>query len=236
VVDVDVRRAINYAYDKAAVLRIFGAAAGEPLTTITGPTVPGYRKYDAYPAPLGGDVEKAKALLAGKTVSPLRFCYQPGDPFREQAAVAVKEALERAGLVVVMARTDAAAHYAIIGRKGTDCDLMTTSWAQDFPSNSTVMGVLMKGGGAIQPEGNLNWSYFDNPDVNAELDRIAAESDTQKAAEEYMALDERVMRDFAPLVPIMTRHRFVLAGSKIGGGYVSLTWGQPSLQNVYIKP
>jgi peptide/nickel transport system substrate-binding protein len=237
VVDVDVRRAINYAYDKAKVLSIYGGGvAGEPLTTITAPTVPGYRRYDAYPAPLNGDAEKAKALLSGKTVPPLKFCYQPGDPVREQAAVAVKEALERAGLVIVMAPTDAAAHYDLIGTKGTDCGLMTSSWGQDFPSNSTVMGVLMRGGSAIQPEGNFNWSYFDNAEVNAELDRIAAEPDPQKAAEAYMALDERVMRDFAPLVPVMNRHRFNLRGSRIGGGYLSRPWGQPSLQNVYVKP
>jgi peptide/nickel transport system substrate-binding protein len=235
VVDVDVRRAINYAYDKAAVLRIYGGV-GKPLTTITAPTVPGYQKYDAYPAPLSGDVEKAKALLSSKTVPPLTFCYQPGDRVREQAAAAVTQALARAGLAIVMAPTDASAHFVIIGTKGNDCDLMTSSWAQDFPSNSTVMGVLMKGGTAIQPTGNNNWSYLDNAEVNAELDRIATEPDQQKAAEEYMALDERVMRDFAPLVPVMNYHRLILTGSKIGGSYLSRPWIQPSLQNIYIKP
>jgi peptide/nickel transport system substrate-binding protein len=238
VTDVDVRRALNYAYNRDAHLKIIGGEyAGKPSSTITAPTVPGYKKYDAYPAPLTGDVEKAKALLKGKTVAPLRFCYRPGNPIREQTAASIKENLERAGLQIVMKPTDATTHNRLIGQKAyaANCDLMTYGWGQDFPSNSTVMGVLMKGS-AIQAEGNVNISYFSNPAVDAELDRLAAEPDVAKAAEGYMALDEKVMKDYAPLVPMYYDHSFSLRGSKIGGLYLSTTWGSPSLQNVYVKP
>jgi len=237
VTDVDVRRALNYAYNKDAVLKIIGGEyAGKVSTTITAPTVPGYKKFDAYPAPAAGDVDKAKALLQGKTVPPLKFCYRPGTTIREQVAASVKQNLERAGFQIVPAPTDKDSHYTIVGKKSTDCDLITSGWGQDFPSNSTVMGVLMKGGGSIQAEGNVNWSYLDIPEVNAELDRLAAEPDVAKAAEGYMALDEKVMKDYAPLIPIYYDHSFSLAGSKIGGLYLSTTWGSPSLQNVYVKP
>jgi len=235
--DVDVRRALNYAYNKDAVLKIIGGEySGKPSTTITAPTVPGYEKYDAYPAPATGDVDKAKALLAGKTVPPLKYCYRPGTTTREQVAASVKQNLERAGFQIVMAPTDKDTHYDIIGKKDTDCDLMTSGWGQDFPSNSTVLGVLMKGGAAIQATGNNNWSYLDVPEVNAELDRLAAEPDVAKAAAGYMALDKKIMTDYAPLVPVYYDHSFSLVGSKIGGAYLSTTWGSPSLQNIYVKP
>jgi peptide/nickel transport system substrate-binding protein len=237
VTDVDVRRALNYAYDKDAHLKIIGGEyAGRPSTTITAPTVPGYKKYDAYPAPVTGDVDKAKSLLQGKTVPTLKLCYRPGNSVREQTAAAVKQSLERAGFKIVNTPTDATSHYTIVGKKGTDCDLITSGWGQDYPSNSTVMGVLMKGGAAIKAEGNNNWSYFDNAEVNAELDKLSTEPDVAKAAAGYMALDEKVMKDFAPLVPVYYDHRFVLVGSKIGGCYLSSTWGYPSLQNVWVKP
>ena len=236
VTDVDTRRAINYAYNRDAILKIIGGEySGTPSSTITAPTVPGYKKYDAYPAPVTGDPEKAKQLLAGKTPT-LKFCYRPGSTTREATAAATKQALERAGFQIVMAPTDKDTHYTIVGKKGTDCDLITGGWGQDFPSNSTVLGVLMKGGAAIQAEGNNNLSYFDNADVNAELDRLAAEPDVAKAAAGYMALDEKIMRDFAPLVPIYYDRSFSMFGSKIGGLYLSTTWGSPSLQNVYVKP
>jgi len=236
VTDVDVRRALNYAINKDAILKIIGGEfAGKPSTTITAVTVPGFKKYDAYPAPLTGDVEKAKALLAGKTVPPLKYCYRPGTPVREQVAAANKENLERAGFQIVLAPTDATSHYTIVGKKDNACDFYPTGWGQDYPSNSTVMGVLMKGGGSIQAEGNVNWSYLDIAAVNTELDRLAAEPDIQKSAEGYMALDEKVMRDFAPLVPLYYDHSYSLVGSKIGGAYLSSTWGSVSMQNVYVK-
>jgi len=236
VTDVDVRRAINYAFNKDAYLKIIGGEyAGKPSTTITAPTVPGYEKYDAYPAPLTGDVEKAKALLQGKTVPPLRFCYRPGTPIREQVAASIKQNLERAGLQIVAAPTDATTHNNLIGRKSyaANCDLFTYGWGQDFPSNSTVMGVLMKGA-SIKDEGNNNISYFSNPDVDKELNRLAGLPDVAEAAKGYMALDKKVMTDFAPLVPIYYDHSFSMRGSKLNGLYLSTTWGSPSLQNVWV--
>ena len=97
------------------------------------------------------------------------------------------------------------------------------------------MGVLMKGGDAIHDEGNINWSYFSDPATDAELDRLANEPDAAKAAAGYMALDEKVMREHAPLIPVYYDHSFSLVGSKIGGAYLSTTWGSVSLQNVYVK-
>jgi peptide/nickel transport system substrate-binding protein len=236
VTDVDVRRALNYAINRDAILKIIGGEyAGKPSSTITAPTVPGYEKYDAYAAPLVGDPEKAKALLAGKTVAPLKYCYRPGTPLREQVAAANKQNLERAGFQIVMSPTDATSHYTIVGKKGVECDLISSGWGQDFPSNSTVMGVLMKGGGAIQAEGNVNWSYFDVPEVNAELDRLAGEPDIAKSAAGYMALDKKVMTDYAPLIPLYYDHSYSLVGSKIGGAYLSSTWGSVSLQNIWVK-
>jgi peptide/nickel transport system substrate-binding protein len=239
VTDVDVRRALNYAYNKDAHLKIIGGEyAGKPSTTITAVTVPGYKKYDAYPAPATGDPEKAKELLKGKTVPPLKYCYRPGTPTREQVAAAAKQGLERAGFQIVMTPTDATTHNTLIGTKtfAAGCDLFTYGWGQDYPSNSTVMGVLVKGGSNLKDKGNNNTSYFDNKDVDKELDRLAALTDVAKAAEGYMALDEKVMKDYAPLVPIYYDHSFGLRGSKVGGLYLRTTWGSPSLQNVFIKP
>jgi len=236
VTDVDVRRALIYSYNQDAILKIIGGdKAGKPSTTIMAPTVPGYEKYDAYPKPITGDVDKAKALLQGKTVTPLKFCYRPGTPIRELTAVAAKQAWQRAGFQIVMAPTDATNHFIIVGTKGTDCDLITGGWGQDYPSGSTVLGVIMKGGAAITPTGNGNLSYFDNAEVNAELDRIAALNDAGEAGRAYAALDKKIMTDYAPLIPSFYSRWFSMVGSRVGGAYISGLWGIPSLQNIWIK-
>jgi peptide/nickel transport system substrate-binding protein len=240
VTDVDTRRALNYAMNKDAILKLIGGEyAGKVSTTITAKTVPGFQSYDAYPAPATGDVQKAKDLLKGATPT-IKLCYRPGTPLRESVAAAYKEGLERAGFQIVLSPTDATSHYTLAGDKAymmttPGCDMVTGGWGQDFPSNSTVMGVLMKGGGAIHDKGNQNLSYLDVADVNTKLEAIAANPDTAAAAAAYMALDKEIMTKYAPLIPMYYDHSLSLVGSKIGGVYLSTTWGSVSLQNVYLK-
>ena len=68
IADVRVRRAVNYAVDKAAYRDAVAgrfAATGELASTILAPGSLGYRPYDLYPTPGGrGDPVKARALLA----------------------------------------------------------------------------------------------------------------------------------------------------------------------------
>ena len=94
VTDLDTRKALNYAYNKQAILQIIGGEkAGTIATTITSPVTPGYKKFDAYPAPAAGDPAKAKELLKGKDLStPLNYCYRAGSDVRVKTAAASKEA------------------------------------------------------------------------------------------------------------------------------------------------
>jgi len=236
--DADVRRALLYSYNLDAYKKIIGGdkAGTFPATTITSPVTPGYKKFDAYPDnTLTGNVDKAKTLLAGKTLTPLKYCYRPGTPIREQTAAAAKQNLERAGFQIVLTPIDPTNYYPTVGRKDNTCDLIVGGWGQDFPSSSTVVGVLMKGGAAITPTGNNNLSYLDDPAVNTEIERLATEPDPAKAAEGYGNLDEKIMKELCPLIPLYYDHSFGLVGSNVGGAYLSGLWGSPSLQNVYAK-
>ncbi|OLB75362.1 MAG: hypothetical protein AUI14_21260 [Actinobacteria bacterium 13_2_20CM_2_71_6] len=49
--DLKVRQAINYAFDRGAyVTAVGGSAVAQPATALMSPTLPGYKKYDAYPS------------------------------------------------------------------------------------------------------------------------------------------------------------------------------------------
>jgi peptide/nickel transport system substrate-binding protein len=69
VTDVKVRQALNWAFDRGAmVTAVGGSAVAGPATWIEAPVVPGWKDYDAYKSADGhGDVDKAKSLLAGAT-------------------------------------------------------------------------------------------------------------------------------------------------------------------------
>ncbi len=232
VTDVDVRKAINYAYDKQAEIDIMGgASATQPATTITAPTVPGYRQYDLYPAPATGDVAKAKALLTGKTLPPLRYCYRPGSPVREQSAAAAKAGLERAGFQIELDPIGSSTRTSVARSQFADCDLVRVTWGQDYPSNRTVVRLLLAHSELSIVEDPLPFADLGVP---VELNRLAHEPNLPLAAAGYAALDERVMRDLVPLVPVLHVRWFSLVGSRIGGAHMSPTWGRVSLQDVHV--
>jgi len=234
--DVAVRQALNLAYNKQAVLQIIGGEkAGTPATTIMSPVTPGYKKYDAYPAPLTGDPEAAKKLLQGKTVPPLTYCWRSGSSVREKTAAAVKENLTKAGFVINTKALDATNFYPTVGLKTTDCDLISANWGQDFPDGNTVLGVIMAGSEASRPSGNSNLSYYNVDWANAEELRLGGLADRTEAGVGYGNLDEKIMKTDAPAVPIYYRNSYTMLGSKVGGTFLSTAWSFPSLQNVYVK-
>lgn len=234
ITDVDVRRALIYGINKQAILQIIGGdKAGKPSTTLVPPVTPGHKKFDVYPAPITGDVEKAKALLAGKTLKPFKYCYRAGST-RPQTAAAVKEAYARIGVELVLTELDRTTYYNIVGKNTTDCDIIPGGWGQDYPSNTTYLGVLAHKSES-KPEGSNNNAFFENDEVSKKLDELAAMADVVEANKQYGDLEEKIFKDFAPWVPLYYDYSYSLYGSGLGGVYLSGTWGSPSLQNIYVK-
>jgi peptide/nickel transport system substrate-binding protein len=70
--------------------------------------------------------------------------------------------------------------------------------------------------------------------VNAEIDRIRTLS-TQEAPKAWSALEQKVMRESAPLVPVFYDKTIKLNGSRVGGLYLDGVLGGTSLVNAYVK-
>jgi peptide/nickel transport system substrate-binding protein len=232
VTDVKVRQALNYAFDRAALIKAMGGAAIEaPATTLMAPVVPGYKNYDAYPTTGGsGDLEKAKALLSGAAPK-LTYCFA-NTATQQQYAVAIKQGLEKAGFSIALNPIDRSNYYTTIGTKGVACDLMRSGWGQDYPDGSSTLNVLFNGK-LIVDKGNQNYSYFNEPAVNSKLDALQTESDRAKAATEYGDLDQKLMTDYAPVIPWGYIRYYGLHGSKIGGVFLSPLFAQPNMVNAY---
>lgn len=234
ITDVDIRRAMIYATNQQSILQIIGGdKAGKPSTTLVPPVTPGHKKFDVYPKPLTGDVEKAKSLLQGKALRPYTYCYRAGAT-RPAVAAAFKEALARAGIEVVLRELDRTTYYNIIGKKNTDCDIMPGGWGQDYADNSTYLGVLASPEEANR-DGSNNNAYFDNAEVGAKLKELGAMADRSAAAPLYGDLEEKIFREHAPWIPLYYDYSYGLVGSSVGGVYLSGTWGSPSLQNAFVK-
>jgi peptide/nickel transport system substrate-binding protein len=230
--DLKVRQAVNWAINRDAIVKIRGGVDTITGATIISPTIAGYKQFNAYDGGPTGNPEKAKELLAGQSVK-LTFAY-PQTPQREQIAASVQESLGRAGIEVVLNPLDPATFYATVGTRGNKFDLIRGGWGADWPSASTVIPALFDGR-ALRPTGNQNLAYLNDPMVNSEIDRIQT-LPADEAADEWAKLDERMMKEIAPIIPMYYIGNYEMHGSKIGGTFLSDSYGHLTLNTVYVKP
>ncbi|SCG36101.1 peptide/nickel transport system substrate-binding protein [Micromonospora echinaurantiaca] len=232
VTDLAVRQAINHAIDRSSITKNLGGPYGAvPLTTLLPPTTLGYKQFDAYPAGETGNPEKAKEVLAGKTAN--LVLGTSDDTPSQETATQIKNALEKAGLTVTVKVIPEDGYLDHVKKKTNPWDLWVDSWAADWPSGASILPVLFDGRN-IKAEGNSNTSQLNNDAINAEFDRVLA-LDPAKQAEEWSKLDERLMKESAPAVPLYTEVVSLAHGEKAGGVFVGSIFGWASFVNAYVK-
>jgi len=233
VTDLTVRKAINLAIDKEALLKpIGGQTAGTPTSELMSPTTAGFAKYDIFGVPNTGDAEKAKAMLAGK--APDLVLGHANTTRRTDQANAMKAALEKAGFKITLAPIEASAYYTKVGEKTNQYDIYLSGWGSDWPLGSTIIPPLFDGA-SITDTGNQDLAYLNDPAINSEIVRINGLPATDAAAA-WAVLDKKIMTDDAPVVPLYTDRNYTLNGSKIGGGFLSPAFGVTSLNKIFVKP
>ncbi|GID53690.1 ABC transporter [Actinoplanes couchii] len=231
VTDLKVRQALNYAVDRDAIIKVRGGT-DQFGSTIISPTIAGYENFNAYDGGPTGNAEKAKELLGGKTIK-LTYAF-PNVPVRQQMAAKTKEVYAKAGIELVLTPLDPATYYDSVGTKGNQYDLIRGGWGADWPSASTVIPALLDGR-TIRDKGNQNLAYFNNDEVNKEIDRIKGLKATESAAE-WAKLDKKIMTDFAPLIPQYYIGNYEITGSKVGGTFLSDSYGHLTLNTMFVKP
>ncbi|GIJ80628.1 peptide/nickel transport system substrate-binding protein [Micromonospora phaseoli] len=233
VTDLRVRQALNYAIDREGLVKVLGGQhVAAPMTTLMPSSTIGHRAYDAYPAGLNGELEKARELLGGQT--PELVLGAADSAVEQQVATQLKGNLERAGFKITIRNIPDDAKLDEIKKRDNPWDLYLSSWAADWPSGASILPVLYDGR-SIRAEGNSNESYFNDPAINVELDRILALPPTEQGPE-WAKLDERIMKEHAPVVPLYVDVAYLVHGSKVGGIFVSSVFGFPSLVNAHVKP
>lgn len=232
VTDLKVRQALNYAIDREGVLKsIGGERAGVSATTLLSPQTIGQKDYNAYNGGKNGDKAKVTELLGGKT--PELVLATSDEQINTQRAVQIQNNLNAMGFKVTLKSVPDDAFLDKIGEKANPWDIYVSAWAADWPSGASTIPVLWDGRN-IKAQNNNNYSYFNDSSINTEIDRILKLGPAE-AAPEWAKLDEKIMKEFAPEVPLYFDAWNSIVGSKIGGVFVSDVLGFPSLLNVHVK-
>jgi peptide/nickel transport system substrate-binding protein len=232
VTDLSVRQALNYAIDRDDLIKTLGGAnVAAPVTTLMPPSTIGYQAYDAYPAGKTGDVAKAKQVLAGKT--PQLVLAVKDDEQNVELGTQLKNNLEKAGFKITVKPVPEDSMLDETKQKSNPWDIYIDNWAADWPSGASILPPLFDGR-SIKDSGNSDTSYLNEPAINTEFDRVLA-LDPAKQGPEWAKLDQRIMKEIAPAVPLYVDVRYELHGSKAGGLYISSVFGYPAFTNAFVK-
>jgi ABC-type transport system substrate-binding protein len=193
---VNVRKAANYAIDRPALVRVSGKFYGKRTDQILPPSLQGYREANLYPIK-GADPARARQLSggAGNTVTIIHST----TALRTAQAQVLKFNLEQMGLKAETRPLPFAVALRTVGTRGADFDAYVGGWVADYPDPFDFINVLLDGGN-IQESNNSNYSYFNDPRFNKQMNDFAKLSGPNRYAS-YGKLDLDIMRNAAPWAP-----------------------------------
>ena len=197
--DVRNRKAVNWAIDRPALLRVGGKLAGTRTDQIIPPSVPGFRQARLY-AIKGANPAMAKKVAPG-IGGTIRLLHTTSPTSTARAQV-IQYNLKQVGIDVRLDPQPFGVAIRTAGLRGADFDMFLISWASDYPDPSVFINPLLDGR-LIQESNNSNYSYWNDEVFNRRMTvagRLAG--DARFAA--FGQLDVDIMRQEAPLAPILT--------------------------------
>jgi peptide/nickel transport system substrate-binding protein len=239
-----VRKAINLAVDKRAlVLELGGAYAGEPASTILSPTLGGYERY---PDPYGttdsrGDPVAAKALLSqAGDPNGITLNYVGSSTGKGPAALSViRTSLARAGIRLDPKQYDGYKVYTDslqLQSKKSEHQIGLARWCPDVPGNGarSFIGVLLDGR-KITAKANNNYGDYNNPVVNAMIDRAYATENPAVRNGLWGQIDRKIMDD-AAWVPLVYERQTYFWSSRVKQWRFSPWISNPDITNLWLDP
>ena len=226
--NVNLRKAVEYAIDRPAQVRLLGAYAGKRTSQILVPGIPGYKPFNAYPL-AGADVAKAKSVGGAAIASaPTLNVIHTTSTYATNRAQVAEYNLRAIGFKINDLPTPSTNYYQVIQTKGTTYNFVTNGgWCADYFDPYDYFNVLFDGS-KLQASNNNDYTYFDNPSFNQQLAAAAALSGAARATA-YAKLDQELMVKYAPVVPYLIATNSYFTSSRVKNWIYSTYLGLPYL-------
>ena len=205
------RRAVNYALDRPALVRLFGPRGAAPNDEYLPPGFPGYQAHHVYPVG-EPDLSEARALARGHLRGAQAVFLACGTHDCAERAIVVADALKKIGLNV---RIDSSpGQFTLAGVRGTAFDIADVITRPDYGDPYGLVDKLLDGR-VIRAVGNSNISYFASPSVNRAID-AAQELFGVARDRAYGRLGIQVARSDAPLAAYAVLNARVFVSTRVG--------------------
>ena len=248
---LDVRKAFFFAVNTQALIDLsggsvfFGDPGDNPIKPVLGldyaPTTgnihdPGWD--------INGAPAKAKSLLAAaKTSCPAAYDRAtnpakgitldlPQSATQQKASVLVKEAMEKAGIVIKFNFIPSGQYYSTVLDETKQNDMSRAGWGADWANASTVIPPLfIKDGGFNLAQ---NWKDPVYAAFKAKSDAALIETNRAKQAKMWQELAQFAMDQYWIALPVFGKQQFSW-GSKVGGVYYWEPQGTFGFGQLYVK-
>jgi peptide/nickel transport system substrate-binding protein len=224
--DIRVRRALNYAIDRATIGRLLGSERAFPPTCqVLPPAFPGYQRYCPYtlhPSSSGAwnapNVSKAKALVAASGTKGMKVTYWtfqrpgPGDLSPYFQAL-----LNNLGYQARIKRLPFSYASPIYNSK-TRVQITYANWIADYPTASTFFEPLLTCA-SFKPGSNINnnLAEFCNRKIDAKIEHaLNVQAQNPGAANELWAKIDHEIVNNAPWAPMINESSVDFLSKRVG--------------------
>ena len=242
VTDIDVRRALGYAYPYKAVNMAAGHIEGVtaiPADNLMPPGVPGREEYDPEPdlGTFETDTVKARQLLAGSgnLGFEVTFLWRTDSDVDTRVKDVTVKSLTDAGFKATPVPTTEAEYFKARDDVDSDVNLRAAGWCSDWTSGFSWFPPVLETTNLEEEGFGVNLSAFSEKDVDDRIDEVL-ELPLEDQAAAWNDLDRYVSETY---YPVITTHYTGVAqvhGSKIGGHFADGVYGQPTWKNIHVLP
>jgi ABC-type oligopeptide transport system substrate-binding subunit len=188
------KKAVQYAIDRQAILAQGGAYAGIVNDQYMAPTMRGFKNVAIYPR--RPNLSQARSMASGQTRGGSGVFYCSNRAPSPQRCQIVQANLRNIGLNMDIRLFPRATQFELGGRRGEPFDLTLEGWHMDYFDPYDF--IFLVDGTTIRPANNVNFSYFNSAAFNRKITRAK----TLVGVERYRAfsnLDHDLARNASPL-------------------------------------
>jgi peptide/nickel transport system substrate-binding protein len=213
--NVALRRAINFAIDRRALVGVAGALSGTPVDHYVPPIMPGYQKVHVYPVGRP-NVAKARALAHGHTGDGKLVLYVPTRAGAAEQAQIIKQNLKPIGLdVEIKTFPGGPLYFDMLANPAEPFDMAWFGVGYGIPDPGDVLNDLFDGGLIGKPPVGDNYSNFNSAKWNKVLRRASLLTGARRYRT-YGRLDVELAREAAPAFAWSVDNAFALVSARTG--------------------
>ena len=238
ITDINIRKALAYAYPYEAVWTAGGEVPGVtrvPANSIMPPGMAGKKDFFVDGEQITYDPEKSKELLAEAGYGEdkpyeITMVYNEVDPLAKASQDQITKGFEAGGFKVKAIPVQESPYNTWLdpdSKVNKQLNLRGVNWCSDWPSGSTMIPSLLR------TDAVYNTARFSEPSVDEEMDRIAT-LPLEEQADAWGALDEKIMTEYFPIIPTAFRNDLFVFGEKIGNPTGDGSIGAPNYKDLYV--